>query len=118
MTEKKPKAAPAKPKPILRKAGTKAKQGLEQGINQARRTSRDVIAATRVKGEAVIADARVKGEAAIKTARKRGGAVIADALAPASFAEFLRLALPGGLMMQIEGNSFDITNVLASLLGA
>ena len=45
-------------------------------------------------------------------------AVIADALAPASFAEFLRLALPGGLMMQIEGNSFDITNILASLLGA
>ncbi|BDA44364.1 probable multidrug and toxin extrusion protein 1 [Coccomyxa sp. Obi] len=45
------------------------------------------------------------------------GAVFADAVAPASFAEFLRLALPGGLMMQIEGNSFDITNVLASLLG-
>lgn len=45
-------------------------------------------------------------------------AVFADAVAPASFAQFLKLAIPGGLMMQIEGNSFDITNVLASLLGA
>ncbi len=45
-------------------------------------------------------------------------AVFADAVAPATFAEFLKLAIPGGLMMQIEGNSFDITNVLASLLGA
>jgi ElaB/YqjD/DUF883 family membrane-anchored ribosome-binding protein len=86
MTEKKPKAAPAKPQPkpkpkaTLRKAGTTAKQGLEQGIEQARRTRRDVIAATRVKGEAVFADAREKGEAAIKTARKRGEAMIADAL--------------------------------------
>jgi len=86
MTEKKPKAAPAKPaasakpKATVRKTSTKTTQVLDQGLAQARRTSRDVIAATRVKGEAVIAEALEKGEAAIKTARKKGEAVIADAL--------------------------------------
>lgn len=44
-------------------------------------------------------------------------AVFLDAVAPASFLEFLKLGTPGGLMMQLEGNSYDITNVLASLLG-
>jgi hypothetical protein len=44
-------------------------------------------------------------------------AVFLDAIAPASFLEFLKLGIPGGLMMQLEGNSYDITNVLASLLG-
>ncbi len=44
-------------------------------------------------------------------------AVFLDAIAPASFLEFLKLGIPGGFMMQLEGNSYDITTLLASLLG-
>lgn len=79
MAEKTGKPSTAKPRVAVRKAGTKAKQGLELNLEEARRKGRTVIAATREKGEAVIADALEKGEAVISTARRRGGAVIADA---------------------------------------
>ncbi len=44
-------------------------------------------------------------------------AVLKDALQWDSFRDFLRLGIPGGFMMQLEGNSYDITTLLAGLLG-
>lgn len=65
----------SKPSAALRQAGAKAtakaKEGLEQGIKQATRTSRKVIAATKEKGEAVISTAREKGEAVIDDTREK-----------------------------------------------
>jgi hypothetical protein len=61
---------------------------------------------------------RAQEQGAIPYVQPTLKAVFLDAIAPASFLEFLKLGIPGGLMMQLEGNSYDITNVLASLLGA
>ena len=44
-------------------------------------------------------------------------AILADAVQWDSFRDFLALGLPGGFMMQLEGNSYDITTLLAGLLG-
>ena len=44
-------------------------------------------------------------------------AILADALLWDSFRDFLALGVPGGFMMQLEGNSYDITTLLAGLLG-
>ena len=44
-------------------------------------------------------------------------AILADAVEWDSFRDFLALGLPGGFMMQLEGNSYDITTLLAGLLG-
>ena len=44
-------------------------------------------------------------------------AILADAVQWDSFQDFLALGLPGGFMMQLEGNSYDITTLLAGLLG-
>ena len=44
-------------------------------------------------------------------------AVLRDALQWDSFQDFLALGIPGGFMMQLEGNSYDITTLLAGLLG-
>ena len=44
-------------------------------------------------------------------------AVLQDALQWDSFRDFLALGIPGGFMMQLEGNSYDITTLLAGLLG-
>jgi hypothetical protein len=44
-------------------------------------------------------------------------ATLADALLWDSFRDFLALGIPGGFMMQLEGNSYDITTLLAGLLG-
>lgn len=44
-------------------------------------------------------------------------AILEDAVQWSSFREFLVLGLPGGFMMQLEGNSYDITTVLAGILG-
>ena len=44
-------------------------------------------------------------------------ATLADALLWDSFRDFLALGVPGGFMMQLEGNSYDITTLLAGLLG-
>lgn len=45
-------------------------------------------------------------------------AVLVDAVQWGSFRDFLALSIPGGFMMQLEGNSYDITTLLAGLLGA
>ena len=44
-------------------------------------------------------------------------AVLQDALQWDSFRDYLALGVPGGFMMQLEGNSYDITTLLAGLLG-
>ena len=44
-------------------------------------------------------------------------AVLQDALQWDSFRDFLALGIPGGFMMQLEGNSYDVTTLLAGLLG-
>lgn len=45
------------------------------------------------------------------------GAVVRDGLSLRTQWEFLKLGLPGGLMMAAEASSFDITTALAGILG-
>lgn len=50
------------------------------------------------------------GEATLWTA-------MSDAVSWETLVEFLKLGIPGGLMMAAEGNSYDITTTLAGILG-
>jgi ElaB/YqjD/DUF883 family membrane-anchored ribosome-binding protein len=93
MTE--PKTDREKAASILRGAGTRARAGIEAGIEQARQKAGDVIATTREKGEAVIEDTREKSyRAAAETNRLFQEHPIAAVAAAAATGAVLGIFLP------------------------
>ncbi len=72
MNEDTPEDAKSKSQAVLREAGVKALEG----IDQARRKGREVISATREKGEELISATREKGEELISATREKGEELI------------------------------------------
>ena len=57
------------------------------------------------------------GQAVVVTASSVGQA-IKQGVTPTVLARFLVLGMPGGVMMAADAASFDVTTVMASVLGA